>query len=274
MRLLFALGLVAAFAAPAFPQARAGDKTTVSVESTMDVEIFVRDGSGAGEITKRLNLVRRETFEQEVLAAAEGLASSVRVKVVASTLQKSGSDTRLEEKATALVDQTYTSTRGPSGWIAVDSNGGAAPADGAALGAWNDAGWLLPKDGPKAGGQWDVEAAQVAALISPTGLREPAGKLSCSCRAVEGGKASLTFSGSIWGKGKDDVQIKVTIKTGMMEYDLGKGRPTMLSMSGSYESMLSIEDVIRKPNENIEERQKIGEIQVKSRKLEVKFDFK
>jgi hypothetical protein len=274
MRLLVALGLFVAAAAPAFPQAKAGDRTTVSVESTMDVEIFVRDGSGVGEITKRLNLVRRETFEQEVLAVADGLASSVRVKVVASMLQKSGSDTRLEEKPTALVDQTYTSTRGPSGWIAVDSNGGAAPADGSALGGWNDAGWLLPKDGPKAGGTWDVEADKVAALISPTGLREPAGKLSCTCRAVEGGMASISFTGSISGKGKDDVQIKVTVKTGIMEYDLAKGRPAMLSMSGSFDSMLSIEDVTRKPNENIEERQKIGEIQVKSRKLEVKLDFK
>lgn len=274
MRLLFTLGLLAAAAAPAVSQAKAGDRTTVSVESAIDVEIFVRDGSGAGEVKKLLNLVRRETFEQEVLAVADGAASSVRIKVVASTLQKSGSDTRLEEKPTALVDQTYTSTRGPSGWAAVDSTGGAAPADGAMLGAWNDAGWLLPKDGPKAGAQWDVEAAKVASLISPTGLREIAGKFSCTCRGVEGGKASIVFSGSLSGKGKDDVQVKVTVKTATMEYDLSKGRPAMILLSGSFESILNIEEVSRKPNENIEERQKIGEIQVKSRKLEAKFDFK
>jgi hypothetical protein len=275
MRLLVSLGLLAAWAAPAVSQAKAGDRTTVSVESTMDVEIMVRDGSGAGEIKKLLNLVRRETFEQEVLALSDGMPSSVRIKVVASTLQKSGSDTRLEENPTPLADQTYTSTRGIWGWAAVDSSGGSAPADGAALGAWNDAGWLLPKDGPKAGDHWDVESAKVAAMISPSGLREASGKLSCTCRAVEGGRASVAFSGSISGKGpRDETLIKVTVKTGTLEYDLSKGRPAMLSLSGSYDSMLSIEEVSRRPNENIEERQKIGEIQVRSRKLEAKFDFK
>lgn len=273
MRLCLAFGLVVALAAPAFPQAKAGDKTTVSVESSMDLEIQVRDG--AGENTRLLSLVRRESFDQEVLAAVDGQVNSVSIKVVSSTLQKSGSDIPLEEKPTALAGQTYTSMRGQTGWVAKDSDGGAAPAGGATLGAWNDAGRLLPKTGLAANGQWDVDSAQVVALISPAGVKEAAGKISCTCQSLEGGKASVIFNGSITGRGRDDAQVTLTIKTGRLEYDVTKGHPTMLSISGSFESILSIEDVYRKPGiDSLEERRKIGEIAVRSRKLEAIFTFK
>ncbi len=273
MRFCLALGLFVASAAPAASQAKGGDSATVSVESSIDLEIQVRDGSG--EVTRLLSLVRRETFEQEVLAAAEGLASSVRVKVVSSTLQKSGTDVLLEDKPTALQGQTYISTRGASGWVAKDDTGGAAPAGGATLGAWNDAGRLLPKTGLTANVQWDVEATQVVALITPAGVKEATGKLSCTCQSLEGNKASVVFSGLVTGRGKDDAQVTLTIKTGRLEYDLSKGRPTMLSISGSFESILSIEDVYRKPGvDSTEERRKIGEIAIRSRKLEAVFTFK
>jgi len=274
MRLVPVLLFAVAAALPVLAQAKPGDKATVSVESTMDVEITVRDGSGSGETARLLNLVRRETLEQEVLAAADGVANSVRLKVVSSTLQKSGTDTPLEEKPTVLANQSYTSTRGAGGWVARDAEGNAAPVEGAALGAWNDAAWLLPKDGPKAGAKWDVEAATVAALMSPIGMTEPGGKLSCECQSVDGGKASVVFSGKLTGKAKDESLITITVKAGRLEYDLSKGRLSMLSISGSYESLLSVEDVFRKPNENVEERRKIGEISVKSRKLEVIFSVK
>jgi hypothetical protein len=241
----------------------------------MDLEIQVRDGSTTGENTRLLSLVRRETFDQELLAAVDGQANSVRIKVVSSTLQKSGSDTPLEEKPTALAGQTYTSMRGQTGWVAKDTDGGAAPADGATLGAWNDAGRLLPKTGLAANGQWDVDSAQVIALMAPASVKEAAGKLSCTCQSLEGGKASVLFNGSITGRGRDDAQVTLTIKTGRMEYDLSKGRPTMLSVSGSFESILSIEDVYRKPGiDSLEERRKIGEIAVRSRKFEAIFTFK
>lgn len=273
MRLCLALGLLAALAPPAASQAKAGDKATLTVESSMDLEIQVRDGSG--EATRFLNLLRRETFEQEVLAADEGMASRVRVRVVSSTLQRSGTDVLLEDKPTALQGQTYEAARGQAGWMAKDSEGGAAPAEGAALGAWNDAGRLLPRTGLAANAQWDVDAAKVMTLITPAGVREAAGKLSCTCQALEGNKASIVFNGALTGKGKNDAQVTFTVKTGRLEYDLSKGRPSMLSLSGSFESVLSVEDVYRKPGvEFVEERRKIGEIQVRSRKLEAIFTFK
>ena len=64
-------------------------------------------------------------------------------------------------------------------------------------------------------------------------------------------------------------------RNGRLEYDLTKNRPVMLSLSGSFESILSIEDVYRKPGvEGPEERRKIGEIAIRSRKLEAIFSFK
>ena len=271
MRLALAFGLFAAVALPAFPQAKAGDKAMVSVESTIDLEITVRDGR-AGENQRDLSLVRRETFEQEVLAADGGLASSVRLKVVSSTLQKSGTDTLLEEKSTPLAGQTYTCLREQGAWIAKDAENGPAPAEGAALGAWNDAGRLLPKSGLAAGGQWEVEAADVLALISPAGVREATGKLACTCKSLDGTKASISFTGGLTGKARNDARVTLTINAGVMEYDLSKGRLTTLSISGSFESNLSVEDEYRKPGvEGQIEKRKVGEISVKSRKLTASF---
>lgn len=274
MRFLLALGLLVAVAVPAFSQAKAGDKVTVTVESSIDLEINVRDGSGTGESLRLLSLGRRETFEQEVLAAQEGMATQARIRVVSSTLQRSGTDIILEDKPTAIAGQTYTATRGPAGWVARDEEGGAAPAEGASLGAWNDAGRLLPKTGLVANGQWDVDAAQLVGLISPAGVREAGGKLSCTCQSLEGNKAAVLFTGAIAGKGKDDAMVTLNVAAGRLEYDLSKGRPTFFSISGSFESLLSIEDVYRKPGaDSVEERRKIGEIQVKSKKLSVSFTF-
>jgi hypothetical protein len=272
MRLALIVGLMAAVSAPAWTQAKAGDKAMVDVQSTLELDIAVRDGSGPGETLRFLSLVRRETFEQEVLTVADGLPSSVRIKVASSTLQKSGTDTLLEEKSTALAGQTYTSMRGQGGWMAKDADGGAAPAEGAALGAWNDAGRLLPKTGLQAGGQWEVDAADAVALLSPAGVREAGGKLSCTCKALDANKASITFTGSLTGKAKNDARVTLAINTGVMEYDLSKGRPTNFSISGSFESLLSVEDEYRKPGaEGQVEKRKVGEIAVKSRKLTTSF---
>jgi hypothetical protein len=272
MRLVLIVGLMAALSAPAWTQAKAGDKATVDVQSALELDIAVRDGGGPGETLRFLSLIRRETFEQEVLGVADGVPTSVRLKVAASTLQKSGTDTVLEEKSTALAGQSYTSTRGAGGWMAKDADGGAAPAEGASLGAWNDAGRLLPKTGLTAGGNWEVEAADAVALISPTGVRDVTGKLSCTCKSLEGGKASISFTGSIMGKAKNDARVTVTINTGVMEYDLSKGRPSSFSISGAFESLLSVEDEYRKPGiEGQVEKRKIGEIAVRSRKLTASF---
>jgi hypothetical protein len=73
------------------------------------------------------------------------------------------------------------------------------------------------------------------------------------------------------GRGKDDSTVTLAINVGRLI--LVDGKPSLLSVSGTLESTLDVVDVYRKPNENEEERRKVGEVTVRSRKLEVTFEF-
>lgn len=261
MRLFAALALLA--------QAQAGQKTTIHVQSELELDVVVRDGTG--ETTRLLNLLRKEEFEQEVSEVAGGQPTSVLIRCLSSTLQRSGTDVPIEVKPTKLARMTFRSLRGEKGWTAQDAAGGAPPIEGQSLGAWNDVSRLLPKTELKAGDRWQVDAAELAALIYPSGLREPTGALTCTCSNAGGGAASIQFTGTLAGKGKEDASIAVAITAGRLE--LSGGRPKELTVRGSLQSTLDIVDVFRKPNENEEERKKVGEINVKSRKLEVSFLF-
>jgi hypothetical protein len=251
-------------------QAAAGDSATIGVDSTLELEVVVRDGSG--ETIRLLSLARRERFQQEVLEAQDGRPKVVRVKVLGSTLQRGGTDIPLEVKPTKLADRTFVATRGDQGWTAVDAEGGgAAPAEGIALGAWNEWRALVPRREFKAGDQWTLREADVAAFLFPANLREGSGTISCSCESREGDRASILFRGKVTGRGKDDSAVTLTINVGRLI--LVDGKPSLLSVSGSLESALDVLDVYRKPNENEEERRKVGEVLVRSRKLEVTFEF-
>jgi hypothetical protein len=248
--------------------------TTVTVESSLELETVVRDGKG--EATQRLTLNRKEKFKQTKVDA-----KTVRIECLVSTLQKSGSNTPIEEKATALAGQTYVSSKTETGWVPADTDGGSPPAEGRSLGAWNNLSSLLPAGGdPKSGDKWTVESKDLLALVFPTAIREASGKLECACESVDGGKAVVTFSGSISGKGKDEglTQISLTIKSGRLTYDLGKKATAALLMSGAFESTTDIVDVLRKPGTgqkvgNEEEKRKIGDISLKSQKLEMALTF-
>jgi len=247
---------------------------TVTVDSSMELETIVRDGKG--ESTQRLTLNRKEKFKQTKVDAR-----TVRIECLASTLQKSGSNTPLEEKATSLSGQTYVSSKTETGWVPVDADGGSPPAEGRSLGAWNNLSMLLPASGdPKPGDKWTVESKDLLGLVFPTAIHEATGKLECTCESADGGKAVVTFTGSISGKGKDENQTVITlaIKSGRLTYDLGKKAPAALLMSGGFDSTTDIADVLRKPGigENVGnqvETRKIGEIVVKSQKLEMALTF-
>ena len=257
-------------------QAAVGQTSTVNVESSVDMEILVRDG--LGENRRVLSLVRKEKFAQEVTELAEGKARSVKVKVLGSTLQRSGTDMPIEVKPTALAGQVFASTRTGEGWTARDSTGGAPPIEAMNLGAWNEAHRLLPKDAPTAGAAWQVDGRDFLPVFYPMGLAEAVGKLECVCEAVDGGRATITFKGQIQGRAKDEAVTKlaVDVKAGRLVYDLAKNHPVSLSVSGSIESGLDQVEVYRKPAAAgviEEERRKVGEISVKSAKLEVTITF-
>ena len=247
---------------------------TISVDSSMELETVIRDGKG--ESIRHLTLNRKEKFKQRKIDA-----KSVKIECLSSTLQKSGSDVVLEEKPTALAGQTYVATRTDAGWVAADSDGGAPPAEGQNLGAWNGLAALLPPGGePKAGDKWNVEAKDLLTLMFPTSIRDASGKLECTCESVEGGKAGILFTGQITGRSKDEMQaqLSLTIKTGRLTYDLTKKAPASLLISAEFKSDMDIVDVVRKPGigkeiNNQEERRKLGEISIRSTKMEMALTF-
>jgi len=274
MRWLIALSLLAASVGEARQEAKVGDKTVVTFASTLELETVVRDGKG--ETTRQVNLARKEKFNQTQMDA-----KTLKIDCLSSSLQKSGSDIPVEEKATALAGHSFFSTRLEVGWAVKDSEGGAPPNEGVNLGAWNDVVKLLPAGGElKAGDHWTVEGKDLLPLVYPTAIREATGKFECSCEAAEGGKASILFTGELKGKGKEDSQTTISfgVKTGRLSYDLGKKKPASLLLSGSLELNTDMMDVIRKPGTganigNEEEKRKIGEISVKSHKLELEITF-
>lgn len=276
MRVLSVVALAVLIPAPGFAQsAKAGDTMTVSAESTLHLDVVVRDGKG--ETTNQLQLVRKEKFAQEVLEAAGGKPTSVRVQCIASTLQKSGSNIQLEVAPTALAGKTYVSTLSGGAWVVKDAAGGAAPAGGETLGGWNGVTALLPAGGPpQQGAQWTVEGAALASLIYPSGLKEKesAGQLSCTCASAADGKATVTFTGQITGKSRSEALVVLAVRKGEFVYDLAKGRPVSLTVSGAVSTSLDIVDRYRKPNDPTEEEvRKIGEINTRSRRMEATFTF-
>jgi hypothetical protein len=70
----------------------------------------------------------------------------------------------------------------------------------------------------------------------------------------------------------------MSVKTGRLVYDFGKKRPAQLMLQGSFEATSDMVDVVRKPGtggnvNNEEERRKVGEISVKSNKLDASISF-
>lgn len=247
---------------------------TVIFDSSLELETVIRDGKG--ETSQKLTLNRKEKFKQRKVDG-----KTVKLECLSSTLQKSGSNIPIEEKPTALAGQNYVATRTEGGWVVTDPDGGAAPAEGQTLGSWNSLVKLLPASGDvKAGDKWSVEGKDLLPLIFPTSIRDAVGKLECTCEAVDGNKAGIVFTGEITGKAKDESQasLKLTIKTGRLSYDLVKKAPASMLLSGGFESTMDIVDIVRKPGtgtsiNNEEERKKIGEILIKSEKLEMSLTF-
>ncbi|MBI3857071.1 MAG: hypothetical protein HY293_15400 [Planctomycetes bacterium] len=275
MRWLIALALLAAPLSAPSEARQSGEKMAVSFESALELEVVVRDGKG--ETTRLLNLNRREKFTQTRMDA-----KTLKIDCLSSSLQKSGTDTPVEEKPTPLAGHAYFATRTEAGWTVKDKEGGAAPNEGQNLGAWNDVTQLLPAGGaePKQGDKWSVEAKDLMALILPAAMREATGKLECACESSEGGKANIVFSGQISGKGKDEGATVMTlaVKTGRLIYDFGKKKPASLMLQGYFEAITDMVDVVRKPGtggnvNNEEERRKVGEISVKSHKLDASITF-
>jgi hypothetical protein len=275
MRWLIALTMLAAPLATSTDARQDGEKMSVAFESALELEIVVRDGKG--ETSRLLNLNRREKFSQTRVDAR-----TVKVECLSSSLQKSGTDTPVEEKSTELSGHSFLATRTENGWTVQDLAGGAPPNEGQNLGAWNDVAQLLPPGAaePKQGEKWTVEAKDLILLLFPASMHDATGKMECACESIEGGKANIVFNGQLAGKGKEETQstVTMTVKTGRLVYDFGKKKPAQLMVQGAFEATTDMVDVVRRPGtgarvNNEEERRKVGEISVKSNKLDASISF-
>jgi hypothetical protein len=117
-----------------------------------------------------------------------------------------------------------------------------------------------------------VKDLDVLSLIYPSSLAEGNGQLNCTCESIQGNKVQITFKGQITGRGKDESSTTLVISLGRLTLEGGK--PRELTIAGGLQSSIDVVDVQRKPNENVEEKRKVGEIQVRSRKLEAVFEFR
>src|SRR5262245_45600970 len=126
MRWLIALTMLAAPLATSTNAQQTGENTSIAFESALELETMMPDGKS--ETTRPLNLNRREKSSQTRVDDR-----TVKVECLASSLQRSGTDTPVEEKATALSGHAFLATKADAGCAVKDVEGGAPPNEGANL---------------------------------------------------------------------------------------------------------------------------------------------
>lgn len=276
MRWLMALLFLAPQDVKLEPKVVVGEKTTVSVDSTLDMEILVRDGEG--ESTRFLSVVRREKFTQEVTRVADGAPAALAIACLSSTLQRSGTNLALGTSSTPLAGRSFVGVRSAQGWIVKDQEGKGVPAEGSSLGAWNDYVRLLPKGAVKTNDVWKVDGREVAELLFPPGTTDVAGALECSLESMSGGRATVLIKGAVEGRAKDETILALALSGSRLVFDTRSGKALLLAINGSLETKRTVAEAYLKSEEGPEgkkkdESRKIGEILSRSRKLEVSFIF-
>lgn len=249
-----------------------GDKSSVTVESHLDLDIEVQDGNG--KVTRVLGVTRKEKFEQEITAVADGRASGLRIRCAFSTVQKSGSGIPLADPvATPVQGRSFLATRAGAGWSVKDPDGGTPPAEAQAVGAWNDVTRLLPTGELRVDATWKVEAVDVSALLGGAMLADATGSLDCKCESISGNRAVILFTGQIEGKGVEGAATRITVAPGRLVFDVGAGKALSLSIAGALESRREVIELYQKPQSQEQVRRSVGSIITRSKKLEVNFTF-
>jgi hypothetical protein len=253
----------------------AGDRTEIKIESTIELDIVTRSlqESEAGQ-TRQLAYVRTMECTQIVQSIAEGGAPVWRVTVGAAKLQRSGTNMAPVTDASEIENKTYIIAKTEKGRVVKSENGDPAPGDALGLGAWEDFEKLLPMGEPKEGATWTVDSAAVAALISMPDLAAPTGMFEAKLESAADGKMTVFFSGALEGKTSKGFDTKLKVAEGRLVFDMAKGRPVSLAITGSLEAKKDINQKVARTKELRQVDEKVGDVEVKSRKLEVKAEFK
>ncbi len=271
MRWLTALLLLAPQEVRLQPRVAVGDKAAVTVDSALDLEITVKDGEG--ESNRFLSVTRREKFSQEVTRVADGRPVALAIQCLSSTLQKSGTNVALSVVVTPLSGRAFVGTRSAQGWVVKDQEGKAPPAEGAALGAWNDYERLLPKGAVKVNDKWKVDGGGLADLFFEPGASNVQGSLECTLESFSGGRATILVNGSLEGHSKDGSSVTLTLTGSRLVFDASGGKPMSLTVNGELRTRRDVVDAFIKAGGAEEEKRKVGEIHARSSKLEVSFVF-
>ncbi len=244
----------------------AGDRATIRVETALDLEIIVKDSEP--ERKSNMSTIRTEVFKQEVTGLQDGAGATYTVKCESSVLQRA-----LQKENTPFHGRTFIVKRGAAGTTVEASDGALPPSGAEGLAGWEEYSRLLPGGEVAVGAQWVVDQ-NVTALLSVANLAETkSAKLSATLKSAEGSRAVVSFNGEVEGKTRDGAMIKVSITDGELDFDMGRGRPTAVRITGGLEAT---KDVIRnyvKPGGVQAVPEPVGTIRMKSSRLEVKVAF-
>ena len=278
--LVLALAVAAQDMAPAAPKLEgrapaAGDRTEIKIESTIELDVVTRslqDPDSAS--TKQLTYVRTMECTQTVQAGADTGTPTWSVTCTTAKVQRSGTNIAPVTEASEIEGKSFVVTRTEKGRTVKMENGDVAPGDAAGLGAWEDCTKLLPTGEPKEGATWTVDAAAVTSLISIPDLAAPTGTFEAKLEKMADGQAVVFFSGTIEGKTVKGFDTKLKVAEGRLGFDMAKGRPTSLAITGSLEASKDVNQKVSRSNELRQVDEKVGEVRVTSRKLEVKAEFR
>ena len=252
-----------------------GDRTEVKIESNVELNIVTKGlQEGDAEVVRQVTYVRTMECMQTVEAGAEGAAPNLRVLVATAKLQKSGTNIAPVTETSEIEAKTYIVSRNDKGRTVKADNGDPAPGDAAALGAWEDFAKLLPAGEPKEGATWSIDAAAISAIVTIPDLPAPTGTFDAKMESMADGKAVVFFSGTLAGKTAKGFNTTLKIGEGRLVFDTAKGRPSLLTISGSLEATKEIFQKVSRQKELRQVEERVGDVKVTSQKLEVKAEFK
>jgi hypothetical protein len=252
-----------------------GERISVKIDSTFELDIVSRSVQDPdASTTRQMSYVRTQEFQQVVREVENGAAKAWEISCSAAKLQRSGTNLAPVSESSEIEGKTFVVSRGEKGRVVRLESGEAAPADAAGLGAWEDCAKLLPTGEAKEGAAWTADAAGLGGLIAVPDLATPTGSFDIKIDKMADGRAELVFTGKLEGKTVKGYDAKVTITEGRLVFDVAKGRPVSLSVAGSLEAGKDITQKVARANELKQVDEKVGEVRVTSRKLEVKVEFR
>jgi hypothetical protein len=249
-----------------------GEKGQVRIESALDVDIVVKDS--LGERPTKHNTIKSEVFQTEVTRAENGAALMMRVDCSMSELQTSGHNRPLQKGPTELQGRSFLVRRATGQATVVTMMDGTPVLAGAeGLGGWEDFALLLPGKEVAVGEQWILQR-DVSALVSVTNMAETkSAQIIASLKAIDGSRATITFTGAVEGKAMNGASVKVNVAEGEMIFDMAKGRPVRIGVRGDFEMVKDVTHSYAKPGTPTKIEERVGEIRARSSKLEVKISF-